>query len=151
MGTRHQQIVIAKNGDVKISQYGQWDGYPGGQGIEILRYLLNGNLDKYQENLIQIPLITDAQLELVEKDDHWTDNYPYLSRDCGSNIHQLIEDGVVEFVSHIDNVEADKWCEGFYTIDFSKNEFTTKYHDYEKTYSLDNLPTEDQYLKDYGE
>lgn len=31
MGTRHQQRVINKEGVVKVSQYGQWDGYPEGQ------------------------------------------------------------------------------------------------------------------------
>jgi hypothetical protein len=32
MGTRHRQTVITKEGEQRISQYGQWDGYPSCQG-----------------------------------------------------------------------------------------------------------------------
>ena len=38
MGTRHQQMVINQKGEIKLSQYGQWDGYPSGQGKDILTY-----------------------------------------------------------------------------------------------------------------
>ena len=34
MGTIHIQTVMNKVGEVKISQYDQWDGYPSGQGIQ---------------------------------------------------------------------------------------------------------------------
>ena len=147
MGTRHLQTVITKEGEKKISRYGQWDGYPSGQGVSILKYLRNGNLAKYQENLSKIPEITESQAKNIEKDEQWAKNYPYLSRDCGSRIHQMIEDGTVKFVSLIDQEEADKWCEGFYTIDFSKNTFTSEYHGRAKTFRLDKLPTEKRYLK----
>lgn len=147
MGTRHLQTVITKEGEKKISQYGQWDGYPSGQGVEILRYLRNGNLKKYQENVAKIPLLTQSQCDEVNKDKNWDKNYPYLSRDCGSKIHQMIEDGTVKFVSLMDKDEAEKWCEGFYTIDFEGNTFTSDYHGRVKSFSLDNLPTDKKYLK----
>ena len=38
MGTRHLTCVV-KDGDYKVAQYGQWDGYPSGQGIDILTFL----------------------------------------------------------------------------------------------------------------
>ena len=147
MGTRHLQTVITKEGDKKVSQYGQWDGYPSGQGIDILRYLKTGNLRKYQQNLNKIPLITQKQVDIVNKDKNWQENYPYLSRDCGANIHQLIEDGKVKFVSHISEDEARKWCGGFYTIDFSKNKFISEYGGKLKAFDLNKLPTEKRYLK----
>ncbi len=148
MGTRHFQKVINKEGEVKIAQYGQWDGYPSGQGVEILRYLKSGNLAKYQEELDKIPLINDEQKKMVNQEgDKWAKKYPYLSRDCGSDIHQMIEDGNVKFVLHMDDDEANQWCEGFYTIDFKENVFISVF-DKELRYPLDNLPTEEKYLRD---
>lgn len=147
MGTRHKQTVIAKNGEVKIQQYGQWDGYPDGQGKEILAYLRTGNLEEYQKNLAIIPLITEEQSKELDENKNWPKEYPYLSRDCGSKIHKMIEDGDVKFVQHIEEEEARKWCEGFYTIDFSKNEFISEFYRTKKTFPIDNLPTEEEYLE----
>ena len=40
MGTRH--LIIVKNeGEVKVAQYGQWDGYPDGVGTDIVNFLHN--------------------------------------------------------------------------------------------------------------
>ena len=149
MGTRHRQSVITKDGDLKIQQYGQWDGYPEGQGKDILNYLKNGDLEKYQENLNKIPLINDEQINDIEKDENWDKNYPYLSRDCGSNIHQMIEYGEVKFVQHTDLEECEKWCEGFYTIDFQKGVFISEYYDKKIEFDLKNLPSEEEYLKHF--
>lgn len=147
MGTRHLQKVITKQGEVKLAQYGQWDGYPDGQGIDILDYLIKANLKKYQTNLDKIREVTQDDLDNeVNKSKNWKEDYPYLSRDCGSNIHQMIENGSVKFVNFIDDEEADKWCDGFYTIDFSKNTFTSEYHGVVVEFPLDNLPTKDEYL-----
>lgn len=141
MGTRHRQAVISKDGELKIQQYGQWDGYPSGQGVDILDYLRQADLQKYQENLGKITVITDEQVKELETKGDWKNTHPYLSRDCGANIHQMIEDGEVEFVSFIDEEEARKWCEGFYTINFKDNTFTAEYYGKSGTWYLDNLPT----------
>jgi hypothetical protein len=38
MGTRH--LIAAKiDGVYKLAQYGQWDGYPDGQGVAVLDFL----------------------------------------------------------------------------------------------------------------
>lgn len=148
MGTRHYQKVINQKGEVKIAQYGQWDGYPSGQGVKILDFLRVANLNEYQKNLDKIPQITDKQRKEVAIDENWVEKYPYLLRHCGSDIHKMIEKGDVKFVAHYPEEEAEIWCEGFYTIDFSTNEFTSEYYDRKKSYKLNDLPTEDQYLKD---
>jgi len=150
MGTRHQQKVINKKGEVKVSQYGQWDGYPSGQGTDILGYLRKGNLELYQQNLDNIHEITDEEAELVDNDPKWAENYPYLSRDCGAKIHQLIEDGKVPFVSHIEDSEAKEWCEGFYTIDFREGVFITEYYDNVVVFRLDSLPDDETYLSRFA-
>jgi len=148
MGTRHFQTVINKEGEVKIAQYGQWDGYPDGQGKSILEYLKSGDLTKYQSELDKVPLINDEQRKLVDETPEWTKVYPYLSRDCGSRIHKMIEDGEVKFVVHTDEDEALQWCEGFYTIDFKENVFISEFHGQHTIYPLDKLPSEEDYLAD---
>ena len=147
MGTRHHQKVINKRGELKVSQYGQWDGYPDGQGVEILDYLKQGNLDKYQEELDKLHLITDEESKIVDADPKWQENYPYMGRDCGSKIHQMIEDGEVKFVQFIDDEEAKRWCQGFYTIDFQQNKFIAEFNGVIREYSLSDLPTDEQFLR----
>ena len=148
MGTRHLTIVKA-GGKLKVAQYGQWDGYPSGQGIDILKYLRSANLEKYQENLAKLPLITEEQEKIVDADPKWAENYPYLSRDCGSNIHKMVEDGLFPFVQHIETKEAEKWCEGFYTISFNDNQFLTEWRGKSISYPIDNLPTDEEYLSNF--
>lgn len=151
MGTRHHQMVINKKGEIKLSQYGQWDGYPSGQGIEILRYLKNADLNKYEQECDKLREITEQEDKEIEKLPEWKAKYPYLSRDCGSKIHAMIEAGQVEFVSLMSQREADKWCEGFYIIDFRERTFTSNFHELSKIYSLDDLPTDEKYLQDMSD
>ena len=52
MGTRNLTMVVDKTGETKIAQYGQWDGYPFGQGLTVLHFLSDKNsVDKLQEKL----------------------------------------------------------------------------------------------------
>ena len=41
MGTRNLTIVRNKEGIIRVAQYGQWDGYPEGQGITALNFIKN--------------------------------------------------------------------------------------------------------------
>ena len=51
MGTRNLTMVIS-NGKTKVAQYGQWDGYPDGQGMTALstlkRIILSGELGQFK-------------------------------------------------------------------------------------------------------
>ena len=52
MGTRNLTMVIDKKGELKIAQYGQWDGYPEGEGLKILNFAKNkDNIQKLEEQL----------------------------------------------------------------------------------------------------
>ena len=45
MGTRNLTIVHS-NGEYKVAQYGQWDGYPEGLGCQLLKYLKGINISE---------------------------------------------------------------------------------------------------------
>ena len=45
MGTRNLIMVRKKNGDLKVAQYCQWDGYPSGHGVDILTFLKGVNIN----------------------------------------------------------------------------------------------------------
>ena len=151
MGTRHQQKVINKNGEVKISQYGQWDGYPSGQGVQILEFLKSSHFNwRFEENLNKLRQLTIKEIEMLESlsQDDFNKKYHYLSRDCGSKIYYLVAFGLVDAVDLTTDEQANKWCEGFYTIDLQKNVFISEFYDKKTSYSLDKLPTIAKYLKD---
>lgn len=48
MGTRNLTVVI-NNGKPCIAQYGQWDGYPQGQGYTIFDFLSNADLSQFRK------------------------------------------------------------------------------------------------------
>lgn len=50
MGTRHL-IAAMIDGEYKLAQYGQWDGYPEGQGVDILDFLNTGDVEALKRNL----------------------------------------------------------------------------------------------------
>ena len=51
MGTRNLTIVHS-NGEYKVAQYGQWDGYPEGLGIQLLKYLKEINMLLFRGKLV---------------------------------------------------------------------------------------------------
>jgi hypothetical protein len=56
-------------------------------------------------------------------------------------------------IKTVDNTEFANdtlFCEGIYEVDFSTNKFTSNYNDIVSMYDLDNLPTDEEYLKAMG-
>src|SRR4051812_8314171 len=62
MGTRHLTRVIV-NGQCVISQYGQWDGYPTGQGHTIAKFLA-GTL----EQDVDVDFVLNAKGKMVRQE-----------------------------------------------------------------------------------
>ena len=63
MGTRNLTMVIHKE-EIKIAQYGQWDGYPEGNGVTILTFLRNKErVKKLTNKLKNIRFETDKDEE----------------------------------------------------------------------------------------
>jgi len=59
MGTLNLTAVMM-DGEYKIAQYGQWDGYPEGQGKTILEFLNgNGNIERLKTALAKVRFLDD--------------------------------------------------------------------------------------------
>lgn len=107
MGTRNLTVVIKKAKPV-VAQYGQWDGYPSGQGATVLNFLKSTDLATFEKKLEKVHFINeDDQLninlfmESIGSKDGWMNSeqaekykaaYPYLSRDHGAEVLKLIMD-----------------------------------------------------------
>jgi len=196
MGTRHVTAVIL-NKEYKVAQYGQWDGYPGGQGLNILHFLKGVNLETFKAQIAKCRFLT-----IEERNSKWEEHgadmnsdwvscdianavknaYPALSRDTGSEILSLIyEEEVNELENSLEFVKNSLWCEWAYVIDLDKETFEVyegfnregldenerfffdgycydskssgSYYPVKltKSYSLNNLPSEDEFLADFEE
>lgn len=159
MGTRNLTVVKNSDGEVIVAQYGQWDGYPAHTGRSILEFLSNDeNVKKLKAGLHLTYPISDVSVDKLYKeialefptenaDKLFGEKYPSLTRDTGWEILQVIRDNVfVPIVNNIEFADDALFCEGYYEINFETNKFISKYNGITKTYSLDNLPPENDYL-----
>lgn len=104
MGTRHL-ICVVLGGEYKIAQYGQWDGYPSGQGVTILNTLKGmvadlNSMDTFKAKAKELSFFTDAEFDSLcaevedkrnaDKNYDWTKEYPHLCRDTGADILKMV-------------------------------------------------------------
>jgi len=106
MGTRNLTMVI-KNDKPLIAQYGQWDGYPDGQGKTFLNFISNVDLESFVEKLknkVRFFNGRDLKEEMefsksigsnsgmldMNQAELYNEKYPYLSRDIGAEILEKI-------------------------------------------------------------
>jgi hypothetical protein len=158
MGTRNLTVVKNNLGETKIAQYGQWDGYPSYSGIKALEFLR----DEYNQQLLNVKLdlvqfVGDEEVDTLYKQYESTDwenkdflnAYPGLHRDTGVGILEVVANAtnVIKTVDNTDFANDSLFCEGIYEVDFSTNKFTSNYNDIVAMYDLDNLPTDEEYLK----
>lgn len=143
MGTRNLTMVIYK-GEPKIAQYGQWDGYPGGQGSTILKFLFKmmneGRLEEFKERVQKLRWLTKEEIEKLDEIGNWKSSYPYLGRDTGADILNAVLFGKMYIISGLsgkeeidtnveflvdssDFAEDSLFCEWAYVIDLDKEEF----------------------------
>lgn len=133
MGTRHLIEVIV-NGETKVAQYGQWDGYPEGQGEGVCSFIETlSDLEAFKKAVEKLRFLTGQEIK-----DRWTecgadpessfvnmevatkhdDRWPWLSRDCGSNILKMIAEGLVDGLDDASSFKDDGlFCEFRYVLD----------------------------------
>jgi hypothetical protein len=157
MGTRNLTKVIDRNGEIKVAQYGQWDGYPSGQGLNALYHATAHK--QIEAGLAKVRWAEQEELDkiyasLPEMNRFGTDDskafglmYPNLTRDTCADILGVVAWSIGEVIL-VDESEFESdgvFCEGVYTIDFQKRKFISTYG---KTveFDLDNLPSVQDYL-----
>jgi hypothetical protein len=97
MGTRHL-IAVQLDGEYRIAQYGQWDGYPEGQGVDVLKFLREMDRPTWERNLRASSFLTaedamalSAEIKARGLSETWQKHYPHLSRDAGADVLQLVQ------------------------------------------------------------
>lgn len=177
MGTRNL-IAVYKDGIHRIAQYGQWDGYPEGQGRTVLEFLNDKSavwqMREYRLRKDEgIRFLTDDEIEKLNAEKNPIAHRPQLSRNIGAGVLKLA--ATVDNLVLVDSIKfaADSlFCEWAYVIDFDTNVlevykgFNTKpavgrFKDFPietgseyypvtliKSYPLDDLPTIEQLVAD---
>jgi hypothetical protein len=151
MGTRNLTKVINKAGEVVVAQYGQWDGYPSGQGLTALYHAHNAK--KIEKGLSRVRFATDEEIETMNStidfnNEEFSIRYPNVSRDTCADILGVVAYSVGE-VLLVDSKEFETdelFCEGVYTIDFQQNKFISWYGGKTVEFELDYLPDRATYL-----
>jgi hypothetical protein len=148
MGTRNLTKVIDIDGITRVAQYGQWDGYPEYTGKRILdfisEYKMLDKIDGYD--------MTDDGLWSIEEATRFGMSYPSLTRDTGCDIIKVIvysngNDIPLQDESEFEN--DDLYCEGVYTLNYQTREFISKWNDNVVSFSFDELPTAEIYIKSF--
>ena len=125
MGTRHITAVVL-DGKFVVSQYGQWDGYPIGQGSTVLDFLKDTNLDDFKEKLEHIREFTKNEISHIEEKypDDWPMVYPQLTRNTGAEILTLIDeaDGNISIQLDLEFPYDSLFCEWMYLINLDTDE-----------------------------
>ena len=147
-------IAIKKNNEYKVANYGQWDWYPSGQWLSLLKILSEIDIGILSEKVDLIRPITEAELDEIPDTPDWPELYPWLSRDAWADIiTHIMNDKLILRMDHI-NLKPNIWIEWSYLIDLDNNTFSmfkdticndkwVQYNSPMACYKLDELPTEE--------
>jgi hypothetical protein len=177
MGTRNLTCVV-HGGQFKIAQYGQFDGYPAGQGSTILEFLHKFDRAQFEKKLALCRFANDVEdhAMLVALGKNWLNKYPQMSREIAGEILQFVMGSDGELLLQDKSIFAadSVMCEWAYVVDLDKNVFEIykgfnkskavgRFAEMEmpewchkeyfqvtllKSYHLSELPTRDQFIAD---
>jgi hypothetical protein len=154
MGTRNLTKVIDSNGAVKVAQYGQWDGYPAGQGINALVHAYNHR--QIESKLDKLYFLSDSEIDninslLAASGQPVSEVYPTLSRDTCADILGYVAWSSDVFLVDSSEFESDElFCEAVYTIDFVQKRFISTYGGHTLYHDLNDLPDTKEYLAEWA-
>jgi hypothetical protein len=122
MGTRGL-IAVVSGGKYKVANYGQWDHYPEGQGVEILAFLRTKDTPEWRNKVKKVKRATEKECKVINKMADWPEKYPHLSRDAGSKILDYINDNDEGLKLLVDPAFANDslFCEWAYVINLDSN------------------------------
>ncbi len=167
MWTRNM-IAVKQAWVFKVANYGQWDWYPMGQGEWVRAFLAEVDINIFKEKISACRAITNEEIEAIPEIPDWPQKYPWLSRDAGSNILKyimedksvlkmandcLVPNMLIEW-SYLINLDAMTFSVYEWTI-LTSEKYVRKPNDNKPAvplhvYSLDNIPTEEQWTKKYS-
>ncbi|MDD4211686.1 MAG: hypothetical protein PHC46_04830 [Clostridia bacterium] len=140
MGTRNLTMVINKASELKVAQYGQWDGYPSGNGIEILEFCRNKDNLTALKNSLEKCIFYNDDKGFIEKYDNavdkktltpqqsfWFNNFQ--SRNVGANIlHNItycdfdkLGESQIKLYNDKEFGQDSLMCEYAYCVNFNTN------------------------------
>lgn len=143
MGTRHL-VAVQIDGVYKVAQYGQWDGYPSGQGVRVLDFLKNGDVEALKRNVVKayepteedsirmwaefgVDIVATKGMVEYSKANAFGEKYPSLDRDTGAGILELIaksdDEEKIPLRLDIGFAGESLFCEWAYVIDFDLGTF----------------------------
>lgn len=138
MGTRHLTCVV-KDGEYKVSQYGQFDGYVDGQGAVVLDFLSNKmDKEKFLNKLNDCRFVTEEKLTELWAEygadgsgsvsfdiaDEFDKVHPQLDRNLSAGVLEFIQENDSDDIMLKNDIEFANdslFCEWLYVIDFDKN------------------------------
>lgn len=174
MGTRNLTCVVL-DGEYKVAQYGQWDGYIESAGVGVLEFLNSVDIEKFKAKLKEVSFVTEDEIKSLDED--WKNKYPRMDRDQGYKVLNSIMIGDnPELHNSISFASDSLFCEWAYVIDlddmtleiyngFNKKpilngRFLSEDSDSEggygpivlsEKYDIKNLPTKDELIARFEE
>jgi len=169
MGTRNLTKVI-KDGEIVVAQYGQWDGYPSGQGLTAFFAVTKDDVMAGLEanlNLTYQPSEAERKAMskpfVVAETEGWMtfeggkafgEKYPSMTRDTGAEILYVIANATepVPLYLDIEFEDDDLFCEGVYEVNLDNKTYTSKYNGIIVTITFDEAKElgVEGYLKRFG-
>ena len=147
MGTRN--LIIVKYDDtVKVAQYGQWDGYPAGQGQQIVNFLKKTDLTEFKEKIKACRFMSQSKLEKMsgEQYEKLLTQQPQFSRDTGAGVLDMIMENkkkVFELKNALEFGFDNLFCEWLYIIDLDGHRLFVRHNLVDPfciTFDFDYLP-----------